>query len=118
MSAVAVLAKTLWGGGGGAGPRALSGGAIISSQWKNWGPRQKMRGPRPPWPRPRTATGCQGCQVSSQYGGIFLFAAVEQSMCGHSLAVGMGSLELLFREIFQDYMENSAFWVILKYYWC
>ena len=42
--AVAVLAKTFW------------GGAIISSRWKNWGPGQKVMGPRPPWPQPRTAT--------------------------------------------------------------
>jgi len=52
---VAVLAKTLWG----PGPRDLSGwGAIISSRWRNCGggAAQKLRGPRPPRPGPRTAS--------------------------------------------------------------
>jgi len=57
---VAVLAKTLWG----AGPQAPSGGgAIISSQWKNWGPGEKVRGPRPPSPgleRPLTGKQTPG----------------------------------------------------------
>ena len=44
---MAVIAKTLWGAGP---PSAEWGRAIISSRWKNWGPGQTVRGPKPPGP--------------------------------------------------------------------
>ena len=55
LQSVAILAKTL----GWPAPMCPVGrGAIISSRWKNWegGAGQKVRGPRPPRPWPRTAT--------------------------------------------------------------
>ena len=36
--------------GGGERRVGVSSVAIISSRWKNWGPGQKVRGPRPPGP--------------------------------------------------------------------
>ena len=41
---VAVLSKTLWG----PGPRAPTGGTIISSRWKNWGAWTKSEGAEVP----------------------------------------------------------------------
>jgi len=59
LSAVAVLAKKIWGGGPERQVNIVLSVAIISSQCKNWGGGvwTKSGGRDPPWPRPRTTTG-------------------------------------------------------------
>ena len=115
---VAVLAKTLWGGG----PPSGEWGAIISSRWKNWGCLDKKWGGKAPRPRPRTATLMMMMMMTSDMVVRYKPATEDQLMKAFQTldTEGQGFLtqEQLSKLMMEEGEHRQSAWMQIRRWFC